>query len=270
MKRHNVNAVRTSHYPPDPAFLSLCDEYGLWVIDECDLETHGFERLDWAGNPERRPAVGRRRYVDRMRRMVERDKNHPSIVMWSLGNESAHRPQPRRDGGRGPARATRPGRCTTRATAPASTWTCTAACTPRTSRGRRDRRASETACRSSCASSRTRWATGRAGCWSTASCSSGTRTCQGGFIWEWIDHGILHRRTGTSRTAVTSANRCTTATSSIDGLVFPDRTPSPGLLEFAKVFEPVRVSRAGGPTASASTNLYDFSSGWITCGSTGC
>jgi beta-galactosidase len=51
MKRHNLNAVRTSHYPPHPRFLELCDEYGLYVVDECDLETHGFEPVGWRGNP---------------------------------------------------------------------------------------------------------------------------------------------------------------------------------------------------------------------------
>ena len=51
MKRHNINAVRTSHYPPHPHFLDLCDEYGLWVVDECDLETHGFQFVNWRGNP---------------------------------------------------------------------------------------------------------------------------------------------------------------------------------------------------------------------------
>lgn len=87
MKRHNVNAVRTSHYPPDPAFLELCDEYGLWVIDECDLETHGFEPLEWERNPSADPAW-EVAYLDRMRRTVERDKNRPSVILWSLGNES--------------------------------------------------------------------------------------------------------------------------------------------------------------------------------------
>ena len=87
MKAHNLNAVRTSHYPPHPHFLDLCDELGLYVIDECDLETHGFERVGWRGNPADDPRW-EDALVDRMRRMVERDKNHPSIIMWSLGNES--------------------------------------------------------------------------------------------------------------------------------------------------------------------------------------
>ncbi|WP_425574498.1 glycoside hydrolase family 2 TIM barrel-domain containing protein [Nesterenkonia aethiopica] len=87
MKRHNVNAIRTSHYPPHPKLLDLADEYGLWVVLECDLETHGFEAGGWVDNPSDDPRW-REAYLDRIRRTVERDKNHPSIVLWSLGNES--------------------------------------------------------------------------------------------------------------------------------------------------------------------------------------
>ncbi|HTQ94976.1 MAG TPA: glycoside hydrolase family 2 TIM barrel-domain containing protein, partial [Streptosporangiaceae bacterium] len=78
MKRHNINAVRTSHYPPDPRFLDLCDEYGLLVIDECDLETHGFAFAGWRDNPSGDPRW-RPAYLDRIERTVERDKNHPSV-----------------------------------------------------------------------------------------------------------------------------------------------------------------------------------------------
>ncbi|MFJ3033918.1 glycoside hydrolase family 2 TIM barrel-domain containing protein [Curtobacterium pusillum] len=87
MKRHNVNAIRTSHYPPHPRVLDLADELGFWVILECDLETHGFVFTDWVGNPSDDPDW-REAYLDRIARTVERDKNHASIVMWSLGNES--------------------------------------------------------------------------------------------------------------------------------------------------------------------------------------
>jgi len=91
IKRHNINAVRTSHYPNDPFWLDLCDRYGLYVIGEADLECNGFviptmDPKDWAqlsDDPDWEAA-----YLDRMVRMVERDKNHPSIIMWSLGNES--------------------------------------------------------------------------------------------------------------------------------------------------------------------------------------
>ncbi|MGG6314359.1 glycoside hydrolase family 2 TIM barrel-domain containing protein [Paenibacillus macerans] len=96
MKRHNVNAIRTSHYPNDPRFLDLCDEYGFYVIDEADLECHGvtstgaleegaFHKLttdpNWKGS-----------FVERAVRMVERDKNHASVIIWSMGNESGYGP----------------------------------------------------------------------------------------------------------------------------------------------------------------------------------
>ncbi len=87
MKRGNLNAIRTSHYPPHPTLLDLADELGFWVIDECDIETHGFELVGWQGNPSDDPAW-RACYLDRVERMVERDKNHPCIVAWSLGNEA--------------------------------------------------------------------------------------------------------------------------------------------------------------------------------------
>ncbi|GAA3609357.1 glycoside hydrolase family 2 TIM barrel-domain containing protein [Microlunatus ginsengisoli] len=87
MKRHNVNAVRTSHYPPHPEVLNLLDELGFWVIDECDIETHGFEFQGWVGNPSDDPRYAEV-YLDRITRTVERDKNHPSVIVWSLGNEA--------------------------------------------------------------------------------------------------------------------------------------------------------------------------------------
>lgn len=87
MKRHNVNAVRTSHYPPSPALLDLTDRLGLYVVLECDLETHGFEEVGWRRNPSADPAW-RDAYLDRMQRTVHRDKNHASVIMWSLGNEA--------------------------------------------------------------------------------------------------------------------------------------------------------------------------------------
>lgn len=93
MKQHNINCVRTSHYPNHPAFYEMCDYFGLYVMDECDQETHGVEHIfglcsvesigEIASNPVWLPSL-----MDRMERMVERDKNSPSIFSWSLGNES--------------------------------------------------------------------------------------------------------------------------------------------------------------------------------------
>jgi beta-galactosidase len=90
MKQHNVNSVRTSHYPNDPEWYALCDEYGLYVVDEANIESHGYglgpdNRL--ANDPAWQPA-----HLDRIRRMVERDKNHASVIIWSLGNEAGDGP----------------------------------------------------------------------------------------------------------------------------------------------------------------------------------
>ena len=99
MKELNINCIRTSHYPPTPYFLDLCDEMGFYVILETDLETHGFVRRnpnvshqydvespDW---PCQR-TEWRHEYVERMERAILRDRNHPAIIMWSTGNESGH------------------------------------------------------------------------------------------------------------------------------------------------------------------------------------
>ena len=100
MKELNINAIRTSHYPPTPELLNLCDKMGFYVIDEADIETHGYvcrvggdigydsHNPIWpCANPEFKEM-----FVERMVRMVERDKNHPCVIMWSTGNESGYGP----------------------------------------------------------------------------------------------------------------------------------------------------------------------------------
>lgn len=88
MKKLNVNAVRHSHYPPDPYWMELCDEYGLYVVDEANIESHGrYYDLEYTfGNDKQ----WRNPHFDRITRMYERDKNHPSVVTWSLGNEAGN------------------------------------------------------------------------------------------------------------------------------------------------------------------------------------
>ena len=84
MKQNNVNSIRTSHYPDDPYFYDMCNKYGFYVMDECEVETHGVRRKGVPGsNPVWTGAV-----VDRMQRMVLRDRNNPCVFMWSLGNEA--------------------------------------------------------------------------------------------------------------------------------------------------------------------------------------
>lgn len=89
MKQHNINSVRTAHYPNDPRFYEPCDIYGLFVMAETDVETHGFANV---GDLSRitNDAAWESVFVDRAERHVHAQKNHPSIIMWSLGNESGY------------------------------------------------------------------------------------------------------------------------------------------------------------------------------------
>lgn len=93
MKQYNINAVRTAHYPNDPYWLKLCDEYGLYVVDEGNVEIHGMGvlpgQIDTVNHPAYEP-IWAPSILDRIERMVERDKNHPSVIIWSMGNESGN------------------------------------------------------------------------------------------------------------------------------------------------------------------------------------
>ena len=241
MKAHNLNAVRTSHYPPHPRFLELCDELGLYVIDECDLETHGFFLLEWRGNPSDDPRW-EDAFVDRMRRTVERDKNHPSIVMWSLGNESG-------SGSNLSAMA-----AWTRERDPSRPlhyehdWSCrdvdvySRMYAPHEEvdaigRGEQHPDLPFILCEYAHA-----MGNGPGGLSEYQELFERHPRCQGGFVWEWIDHGLRQGERfaygGDFGEPLHDGNFVA------DGLLFPDRTPSPGLLEFKKVIEPVRISGA--------------------------
>ena len=87
MKQFNINAVRTSHYPDDPRWYDLCDRFGLYVIDEANVESHG---MGYGAESLAKDPKWKKAHVDRTQRMVERDKNHPSVVIWSLGNEAGN------------------------------------------------------------------------------------------------------------------------------------------------------------------------------------
>jgi beta-galactosidase len=128
MRQHNITAVRTSHYPNDSVFYDLCDELGVYVIDEANIESHGYN-TSLCHDSRWRSA-----WLARGSRMVERDRNHPSIIMWSLGNESGYGAN--HDALAGWIRHADPsGRCTTRA--PSSTpGGCRVALPPPTSSAR--------------------------------------------------------------------------------------------------------------------------------------
>ena len=91
MRQNNINAVRNCHYPQHPRWYELCDIFGLYVIDEANIETHGFDESSHFKHPTLEP-IWANCMLDRFVSMVERDKNHASIIVWSLGNESSYGP----------------------------------------------------------------------------------------------------------------------------------------------------------------------------------
>ena len=203
-----------------------------------------------------------------MRRMVERDKNHPSVILWSLGNESGT--------GRNLAAmaAWARERDPSRPLHYEHDWSCRdvdvysrmyasheevdAIGRGEEDAARRTRRWTRAGggCRSSCASTRTRWATGPAGWPTTRRCSSATRAARAASSGSGSTTACATPRAASTPTAATSASRCTTRNFVADGLLFPDRTPSPGLIELKKVFEPVRITGGVGGGAADREPLH--------------
>lgn len=254
MKRHHINAVRTSHYPPHPHFLDLCDRYGLYVIDENDLETHGFQPNGWVGNPVDDPAWTEV-LVDRVTRTVRRDGHHASIIMWSLGNEAG--------GGRNitamadAVRALDPSRpihyegdfssedvdVYSRMYADSSEVELIGqGIEPPLERADADgrRRAMPfVLCEYAHA-----MGNGPGGLSDYDTLFDRYPRLLGGFIWEWIDHGLTRSDPDGVEFAAYGGDfgeRFHDGTFIADGLLLPDRTPSPGLLETAAVFAPIRI-----------------------------
>ena len=250
MKQHHINAVRTSHYPPDPFFLELCDRYGLYVMEECDFETHGFEEVGWRGNPTDDPAWAAV-CADRMTRMVERDKNATCVVMWSLGNESgwgrnlaANARWTRwRDPSR-PVHYEQDTRCESTDVysrmypgVPEVAAMGARREPPLDDPGadRRRRTAPVVICEYAHA-----MGNGPGGLADYEAVFDRWPRLAGGFVWEWIDHGI---RVGDSyRYGGDFGEPVHDGSFVIDGLVLPDRTPSPALAELAAVIAPVTMT----------------------------
>lgn len=249
MKQHNINAVRTSHYPDDPRWYDLCDRYGIYVIDEADLESHGASALgDWgyfAKSPEWREA-----FLDRAVRMVERDKNHPCVVMWSLGNESGYGPNHdamaewihSRDSSR-PVHY-----CEAWQDGVPSPITDVVSCMyPTIERLEQEGQGKSGARPFLMCEYAHAMGNGPGNLkeyWETIYAHD---QLLGGCVWEWCDHGILQTaEDGTPYYAYGGdfgeyphdGNFC------IDGMVFPDRTPSPSLVEYKKILQPVEVNAA--------------------------
>ncbi len=269
LKQHNVNAVRTSHYPPHPHFLDLCDEFGLYVVDECDLETHGFHTQKWKGNPTDDP-IWRDALLDRMRRMVGRDRNHPSVVMWSLGNEAgagdnleamygwAKQADPSRPVHYEGDQRTRYSDVWSQMYAAVDEVQAIATSAEPALEDPADddarRRKPFVQCEYGHA-----MGNGPGSLLEYRTAFESSDRCMGGFIWEFIDHAIpttdaagrpIGGYGGDFGEPIHDGNFI------CDGLMFADRTPSPGMVEYAKVIEPVRIC-SDGATALRIENHYD-------------
>ena len=247
MKQFNVNAVRTSHYPKDPYFYDLCNRYGLYVVDEANIESHAFYH-EMCSDSRYTSA-----FVERVQNMVERDKNHPCIIFWSLGNESGYGPN--HDAAAGWVRGADPSRPLHYEGA-ISRWNggdwysghrvtdvvcpmypAIADIVAWAEEGKDQR--PMILCEYTHAMGNSNGSL--ADYWAAFEQYPGL---QGGYIWEWIDHGI--RQTAPDGAAYwayggdfgdvpNDVNFCT------DGIVWPDRTPHPALYEFKQVVQPVRV-----------------------------
>ncbi len=269
MKQFGFNAVRTAHSPNDPRFLDLCDEYGLYVVDEANIESHA-----WIGSLCNDPTY-RAQWVERGARMVQRDENHPSIIMWSLGNESGYGTN--HDALAGWIRGHDPSRPLHYEGAIMLDWAG-------------GTNATDVLCPmyppiSAIVAFATKpWGPKRPlvmceyshamgnsnGCladyWDAIESTQGL---QGGFIWEWWDHGLLQSvGRGESRWAYGGdwgeqrhdANFC------CDGVVWPDGRPKPALEEHKWLACPVAVEWSSkSREAFKITNKQDFTdTSWLT------
>jgi beta-galactosidase len=255
MKRHNLNAIRTSHYPNDPYLYDVCDRLGMYVVDEANIESHAYLR-SLSKDPMWTPAM-----LERVSRMAARDKNHPSVIMWSLGNESGSSPahvamaawlrafDPSRpvhyEGGLGEALIASGERDVAATFAePRADSDVIAPMYPEVAhlvewatRFTPDRPLIMCeyihAMGNSCGGLDEYWAAIRA-----------HPGLQGGFVWDWVDQALVQTLDdGTERLAYGGdfGDEPNDGAFVCDGLVAADRTPHPSLLELAKVVQPVQV-----------------------------
>ncbi|CZR05491.1 beta-galactosidase subunit alpha [Trichococcus collinsii] len=266
MKQHNINAIRTAHYPNSPYFYDLCDTYGMYVIDETDLECHGFELTEdykWiSDNPEWEEA-----HVNRIKRTIQRDKNHPCIIMWSLGNESAFGHNFRKMAEY--AKETDPTRLVHYEgdfeAEVSDVYTTMYTWLERTDdKLTMDKVITNTKKPHILCEYAHAMGNGPGNLKEYQDIFYKYDHIQGGFIWEWFDHGIetvtedgetYYKYGGDFGDDPNNGNFC------IDGMLMPDRTPSTSLIEYKKVIEPIEtksIDKAAG--LYKLTNRLDFNS----------
>jgi beta-galactosidase len=269
MKQHNINAIRTSHYPPHPDLPSLADELGFYLVDECDLETHGFFHVDWRHNPSD-DAAWASAYLDRMRRTVARDRNHASVIMWSLGNEA------------GTGRNLEASAQLSKELDPSrpvhyeGDWSSTYVDVYSRMYAHQDEvdaigRQAEAPLADAAADAHRRalpflqceyahaMGNGPGGLSEYEASFRAYDRTQGGFVWEWLEQGI-RRTTEDGREFFAYGGdfgeELHDGNFVADGLVDADRNPRPGLLDYTKVIEPVELVIADGMLVV--TNRFDF------------
>ena len=261
MKQHNINAVRCSHYPKADYFYDLCDTYGLYVIDEADLESHGFEWIQ-ATNWLNEAASWEHAYIDRCERMVKAHYNHPCILMWSMGNESGMGTNFKKAADRirllDKTRLLHYEGDSNAETADVySTMYTRLNRLQEIAEGNDAHGKPHLLCEYAHA-----MGTGPGNLEEYQNLFRRYKRLQGGFIWEWYDHGIQITREDGSITYYyggdfgdepTNSNFC------IDGLLMPDRTPSTGLLCYKEVIAPVDCYPADLAKGLVTIrNRYDF------------
>jgi beta-galactosidase/evolved beta-galactosidase subunit alpha len=271
MKRHNINTVRTSHYPNDPRFYDLCDEHGLYVIEETDLETHGFADVgNWSRLSD--DPAWEKAYVDRMVRMVERDRNHPSVIMWSLGNESGfgrnHRAMAEAARRQDPTRLIHyEGDYGLEIVDVFSLMYPHLDKVEAIGEGRKkitsgpfelapEQYRDKPFIMCEYAHAMGNGPGGLTEYWDTI---YRHKRLQGGCVWDWIDQALWKEDSGFYAYGGDFGDVPNDGTFICNGLVFPDRRPSPALAEYKKVIEPVQVEVVDASAGKVRvTNRWDF------------
>ncbi len=266
MKQFGFNAVRTSHYPNDPAFLDLADELGLYVVDEADIESHQFQSTLCDDSRYLN------QWVSRVSRMAERDKNHPSVILWSLGNESGYGAN--HDAAAAWLRRYDPSRPLHYEGAIRFDWTSDQAVSDVTCPMYPEIGAIVEHARSGfqrhplilCEYSHAMGNSNGtlAEYWDAIETTPGL---QGGFIWEWWDHGLVQRLPdGSSRWAYGGDFGETPHDGNFvaDGLNWPDRRPKPAMWEARALNAPVAVRLDGAELVVTNRQAFEGLA-WLRC-----
>ena len=277
MKRHNINAVRTSHYPNAPEFYAMCDELGLYVIDEADLESHGcvnvYNDLKWswadgyngialtAKDPQFKEAI-----LDRERLLVTRDINRPCVIFWSLGNESGYG-ENLREGAKliKSLDSTRPVHYesthklddTPDDVLDMVSEMYTSPEDIRKFLAREDEKRPFVLCEYCHA-----MGNGPGDLEDYHNLFMESDRLIGGLVWEWADHAVILGKTADGRVKYgyggDSGERHNDGNFCMDALCYPDRTPHTGLLEVKQAYRPVRVTQGDSPDKFVLNSLLRF------------